>query len=116
MAVQKACVMSAPETSKSSKPRSALSSSLYILVLGAVIAPVAVYLFGSLLIAPYAGEGGVAGFLSDVYGDAARGEAAAWALLLSPATLILTWWLVAQARRAMRRPIADQGNPSESGQ
>jgi len=106
--------MSEPETSQSPKRRSALSNSLYILVLGAVIAPVTVYLFGSLLIAPYAGEGGLAGFLSSVYGDAARGEAAAWALLLSPAALILTWWLVVRARRAMRGSIAGAGNPSIS--
>jgi hypothetical protein len=106
--------MSQPEASKPPKRRSVLTSSLYILVLGAVIAPVAVYLFGSLLIAPYAGEGGLAGFLTNVYGDAARGEAAAWGLLLSPATLILTWWLVVRARRSMGRQRADAGIPSKS--
>jgi len=106
--------MSDPEASNPIKRRSALTSSLYILVLGAVIAPVAVYLFGSLLIAPYAGEGGLVGFLSSVYGDAARGEAAAWALLLSPASLILTWWLVVQARRSMRQQRSDAGIPAKS--
>ena len=84
--------------------RGVVSTSIAIICLGAVIAPVAVYLFGVLLIGPYEGEGRALGFLGSVYGDALAGSPAAWALLLSPAAMILTWWAVARALRATRKP------------
>ena len=80
-----------------------LSTSLAILILGALIAPVAVYLFGANLIAPYEGEGGLPGFLGSVYGAALDGSPAAWGLLLSPAAFVLTWWGVFRVLRATRR-------------
>lgn len=70
-----------------------------VIVAGAVLAPVAVYVFGANLIAPYEGDGGLLGFLGSVYGDALRGKLAAWALLLSPALFVLTWWAVLRLAR-----------------
>jgi hypothetical protein len=90
--------------SAASHRRRAVSKSIAIICLGAIIAPVAVFLFGFLLIAPYEGEGGALGFLGSVYGDALAGSPAAWALLLSPAAMILTWWAVARALRATHKP------------
>ena len=71
-----------------------------VIVAGAVLAPVAVYVFGASLIAPYEGDGGALGFLGSVYGDALRGKLAAWALLLSPALFVLTWWAVVRLARS----------------
>lgn len=73
-----------------------------LLIAGAILAPVAVYIFGVSLIAPYEGDGGVMGFLGSVYGDALGGKAAAWALLLSPVAFVLTWWAVYRLIRAGR--------------
>ena len=100
-------------TADPSRRRSPLFSGALILVLGAIIAPVAVYLFGVLLIAPYEGDGALLGFLGDVYGDAAAGEAAAWGLLLSPAALILTWWVVIWLWRR-GRPTPDKVDKSSA--
>jgi hypothetical protein len=86
-----------------------LYTTVIVIVLGAVLAPVAVYVFGVNLIAPYAGDGGALGFLGSVYGDALQGSAVAWGLLLSPAAFVLTWWAVIRLVRAGRL-AADAGN------
>lgn len=91
-----------------------ITTAALITILGAVIAPVAVYLFGILIIAPYEGEGRLLGFLGSVYGDALAGEASAWALLLSPAALILTWWAVGRLWRTGRDLEKKRVNPSET--
>lgn len=90
--------MSKPE---SPRPlRRLLYTIVIVVVVGAVLAPVAVYVFGVNLIAPYAGEDGALGFLGSVYSDAWQGKAAAWGLLLSPAAFVLTWWAVFRLLRA----------------
>ncbi|UCG73501.1 MAG: hypothetical protein JSV45_03775 [Chromatiales bacterium] len=89
--------MSRPDSPR--RLRRTLYTIVLVVVGGAVLAPVAVYLFGVNLIAPYAGEGGALGFLGSVYGDALQGRAAAWALLLSPAVFVLTWWAVFRLMR-----------------
>lgn len=94
---------------KTSHPlRRRLYALLIILVAGMVLAPVAVYVFGVNLIAPYEGDGGALGFLGSVYGDALQGKAAAWALLLSPTAFVLTWWVAFRLARAPR-PTARDG-------
>ena len=92
--------------SNSSTPRPlrrSLSTIAILVALSALVAPVAVYVFGVSLIAPYDGDGGMLGFLGNVYGDALHGRAAAWGLLLSPAALVLTWWAAFRLLRAGRR-------------
>lgn len=90
---------------KSTAPQ-ALRRRLYaiaaLLIAGAILAPVAVYVFGVNLIAPYEGDGGMLGFLGSVYGEALNGKAAAWGLILSPAAFVLTWWAVYRLIRAGR--------------
>ena len=99
--------MSKPKSPR--RLRRLLSTIAIVVVAGAVLAPVAVYVFGVNLIAPYAGEGGALGFLGSVYGDALQGKAAAWALLLSPTAFVLTWWTVFRLLR-VGRPAPDPGN------
>lgn len=69
-----------------------------IVIAGAIAAPALVYAVGSLL-GPYEGPNGFLGFLSDVYGDAFTGNPAALGLLLSPAALLLSGWLIVLAWR-----------------
>lgn len=91
--------------SKTPRPlRRLIITLLTIIAGGAVLAPVAVYVFGTTLLAPYEGDGGVLGFLGSVYGDAWQGKAAAWGLLLSPTAFLLTWWAVFRLLRAGRTP------------
>lgn len=91
--------------SKKPRPLRRLIITLTVIIAGgAVLAPVAVYVFGTTLLAPYEGDGGAFGFVGSVYRDALQGEAAAWGLLLSPTAFILTWWAVFRLLRAGRRP------------
>ena len=48
---------------------------------------------GSLM-SRYEGEGGFLGYLLTVFGDAFQGRPAALALLLSPAAMLLLWWII----------------------
>ncbi len=60
--------------------------------MAALLAPVVVYLFGSALMGPYEGPGGLGGFVGHVYGQALAGKTSAIALMLSPTLALLTWW------------------------
>lgn len=80
---------------KTSRPGRRTALTLLILCLaGALLAPVAVYLFGSTVMGPYEGDGGIGSFTAGVFAAAADGKPGALALLLSPAALVLTWWLI----------------------
>ena len=82
-------------------PRTALTL-LILCVAGVLLAPVAVYLFGSTVMGPYEGDGGFMRFAGSVFSAAAGGRPGALALLLTPAGLVLTWWLIFRLLR--RRP------------
>ena len=99
--------MNQAKTSRSLQPR--LTTLLMLVLAGFLLAPIAVYIFGVNLFAPYEGDGGLPGFLGSVYGDALRGEPAAWALLLTPAAFVITWWAVFRLIRSGRAP-AKAGN------
>ena len=96
-----------------SRPARRTALTLAILCLaGALLAPVAVYLFGSTVMGPYEGDGGLAGFSASVFAAAVEGKAGALALVLTPAGLLLTWWLVFQLlRRTRSGPKEQADNP-----
>lgn len=71
---------------------------------GAVALPIAVFLFGERFMEDYAGDG-LGGFLGTLLAELAGGDPAAWLLVVTPALLLATWWLVAQVLR--RPPRAD---------
>lgn len=75
---------------------------------GVVIAPLAAYAFGAVVMGPYEGDGGLGGFLAAVYGDALRGRWSALGLVLSPAAAVLCWWAVIAWLRSARRPSAQE--------
>ena len=90
---------------KTSRPLGrTLKTFVMLLLAGILLAPVAVYVFGVNLIAPYEGDGGALGFLGSIYGEALNGEAAAWALILSPTLFVLTWWVALRLVRACKQP------------
>jgi hypothetical protein len=64
---------------------------LIALFFGTLALPVAAYIAGSHLIAPYEGEHGLASFFGSIYADAARGRPLALSLLFGP-TLVLGIW------------------------
>ncbi len=72
---------------------------LGLCLLAALLAPVAVYLFGSAVMGPYEGTGGLGGFVGQVYSQAFAGKTSALALMLSPALALLTWWGLARYLR-----------------
>jgi hypothetical protein len=53
--------------------------------------PVIIYIFGSLIVGPYMGEGGLLGMLGTIYLEALTGHLSALILLFSPAILITIW-------------------------
>ena len=63
-------------------------------LLGVLLAPLVVYWFGSTVMGPYEGDSGLTGFLGSVYSAAWAARPGALALILSPAGLLLTWWLI----------------------
>ena len=60
------------------------------LAFGAVVLPFLVYYTGTAILGPYA-PGGPWSFLQQFFSDLARLRAAAWTLLLGPATVVLLW-------------------------
>ena len=62
-----------------------------LLLTGAVILPVTAYLVGSVIVGPYAGDSGLAGYLGTIYLSALRGEQAALTLILTPLLIALIW-------------------------
>ncbi|MDJ0929319.1 MAG: hypothetical protein QNJ73_16900 [Gammaproteobacteria bacterium] len=76
---------------------------LSVLLGGALAVAGVSFAVGSLM-SRYEGEGGFAGFLLTVFGDAFRGHPAALALLLSPAAMLLLWWIVIRFWR-FRQPV-----------
>jgi hypothetical protein len=95
-------------------PRPAGRTTLTLLIaclIGAIVAPAAVYLFGSAVMGPYEGDGGLGGFASSVFSAAAQGKTGALALLLAPAGLILTWWLIFFL---LRRASTDRPDDSDN--
>ena len=95
-------------------PRPARRTALTLLALclvGALLTPVAVYLFGSTVMGPYEGDGGFGSFAGSVFSAAAGGKPGALALLLTPTGLVLTWWLII---RLLRRAPADTETPENN--
>ena len=53
--------------------------------------PVVIYVFGSLIVGPYQGDGGLLGMMGAMYADALTGHPAALILLFAPALLLAIW-------------------------
>lgn len=53
--------------------------------------PVIIYIFGSLIVGPYQGDGGLAGMMWSIYADALTLHLSALILLTAPALLIGIW-------------------------
>ena len=88
---------------QTNKPRARSAILLSGLALaGALLVPLAVYLFGSTLMGPYEGDGGLVGFLATVYADLLRGRPGALALVLSPTVFFALWWLIFRLVRRRR--------------
>jgi len=68
-----------------------LMSILALLLTGAVIIPVVAYLVGGYVVGPYAGDGGLAGYLGAIYLSAWHGERAALTLILTPILIVMVW-------------------------
>lgn len=74
---------------------------LYGLLACLISVPVLVYLFGSIVVGPYEGEGGLIGMMGSIYVDAITLQPSALVLLVSPLLLILVWKLSLRLRRIM---------------
>ena len=72
---------------------------LIALLLGTLALPVAAYVAGSHLIAPYEGEHGLASFFGAIYADAVRARPLALSLLFGPALVLAVWKFNAWAWR-----------------
>ena len=77
--------------------------------LSIVISPIIVFNSGLLLVGDYAGENGLRGFLSLVFGDAVTGSLAAWVELLGPILFVLIWLGAHQAWQSI--PSREAHNP-----
>jgi hypothetical protein len=58
---------------------------------GTLLLPVACYLAGARLIAPYEGPHGLSSYFGAIYADAARAQPLALALILGPALIVVIW-------------------------
>jgi hypothetical protein len=84
---------------------------LFVLsLLGVLLAPLVVYWFGSTVMAPYEGDSGLSGFLASVYSAALAARPGALALILSPAGLLLTWWLIFKLLSVSRNTLESDDN------
>lgn len=79
-------------------------------LLGVLLAPLVVYWFGSTVMGPYEGDSGLSGFLASIYSAAWAARPGALALILSPAGLLLTWWLVVKLLLSSRSTVESDGN------
>ena len=68
-----------------------LKSVLLLIVTGLLFLPVCAYIVGLIVVGPYEGQSGVAGYLGTLYVSAWRGELTARLLLLTPLLLAATW-------------------------
>lgn len=71
--------------------------------------PVVIYIFGSLIVGPYQGDGGLLGMMAAMYVDALTGHPAALILLFAPAILVGIWIGVFFARNRLLRRANAQG-------
>ncbi len=62
-----------------------------VLLTAFVFIPVTAYLVGTIVVGPYEGESGLAGYLATIYQSALRGERAALTLTLSPLLIVIAW-------------------------
>jgi hypothetical protein len=76
---------------------------LVALVAGLLFLPVAAYVAGTHVIAPYEGQHGIASFFGTVYADAARARPLAVSLLLGPVLVVAIWKLNAWVWRRTAR-------------
>ena len=81
--------------------RTAIIAALMLLT-GFLILPIAVYVFGQQVVGPYEGDGGLGTFLWSIYSGLANGAFAAWILVLSPALVVGTWYVVVKILQAAR--------------
>lgn len=72
-----------------------------LLGFGLVLLPFVIYLVGIQIVGPYEGEGDAFGLLGSILAAIARGNWAAWVLVLSP---YLTFQLTRLGVHIMRRP------------
>jgi hypothetical protein len=56
-----------------------------------LLLPIAAYVAGTRLIAPYEGPHGLSSFFGAIYADAARAQPLALALILGPAVVVVIW-------------------------
>jgi hypothetical protein len=61
------------------------------LIVGALLLPIAAYVGGTHLVAPYEGAHGLGSFFGAIYADAARGHPLALSLLLGPVLVVVIW-------------------------
>ena len=66
---------------------------------GGLVIPIAGYMAGKRLIGAYEGRLGLTDYLSSIYDAAGRGELLAWWLLLAPALIAITWYLIIRVGR-----------------
>jgi len=81
---------------------------LALLLTGALVVPALAYFVGTVVVGPYEGAGGLAGYLGTILAAAGRGDRAALIIGLTPIGLAVIWRL---ALWSMRR-TADDHSPA----
>ena len=72
-----------------------------LLLTGTIVVPMCAYVVGVTVIGPYAGNGGLLGYLAAIWRGIGAGDAAALSIALAPTLLTLTWWITVWARRKL---------------
>jgi hypothetical protein len=76
---------------------------LSLFLAGFLLLPSVAFYAGKAVAGPYEGPFGVFGFLAHIYGDMARGNWAALALLATPAIIFVAWAAALRLRRYLRQ-------------
>ena len=69
-----------------------------LVILSALLVPLAAFVVGSWVVGPYEGNFGILGFFFAIFRDALTLSPAAWIFLLAPGALLLTWRIALRAR------------------
>ena len=84
---------------------------MMLVLMSLIIVPICAYLVGGLIVGPYEGDGGLAGYLGEIISRAFIGERSALILMLTPAILISIWsfviWLGRRQRGNETAPESD---------
>lgn len=83
-------------------------SVILLVVFGLVVLPALAFAVGQVIIGPYEGDNGLAGYITVIYQALGEGSAVAVIMVCTPLVVVLMWWALLWLMR--RNTVADSAS------